>query len=278
VCLACAPIATAGPGCTAVAGPFTLPPALRETSGIAVGIRDPTVLWTHTDDGAGLWAIDRAGAVIAAMAVRAPLQDWEDIEVAPCAVAGSCVYIADTGDNGERREDGSATVVRVAEPAPEAGKELPAEVFPILVPDGPRDVEALFVLPGERVHLITKGRQHAVTVYRYPGPLRSDTVTLVEVQRLTSGPQALLSQVTGASASRDGSVVGVRTYQALQFYRVDADTLAPMRAGLVNLRPLEEIQGEGVGLGADGFVVLTSEGGPFGGPGSLRVLRCAVEG
>ena len=56
------------------------------------------------------------------------------------------------------------------------------------------------------------------------------------------------------------------------------DTLAVMEDGLVNLRTLQEAQGEGVGIGLDGQVVLTSEGGPAGGPGGMTFLRCDFPG
>jgi hypothetical protein len=273
--LACAPIATAGPGCTPTDRAVTLPRELVESSGVAVGIRDPDVLWTHTDNGPPLYALDRSGQVLARFPIERHLRDWEDIETGRCA-AGSCLYLADTGDNSEVRAPGQIEILRVTEPDVSAPGTIEADVFPIRLPDGPRDIEALFVLPGERIHLITKGRNDPVTVYRYPPPLRPDTVTLEEVQRLSGGPQQLLAQVTGASASLDGSLVAVRTYQSLQFYRVDADTLAAMPGGLVNLRTLEETQGEGVGLGPDGEVVLTSEGGPLGGPASMRMLHCKI--
>ena len=244
--------------------------------------RDPSAVWTHNDDGSVLFAVDAGGRILSEHQLPLDLLDWEDAEIADCAT-GSCLYLADTGDNAERRGPGSIRIVRVAEPdprvsAPEEGEPLDADVFPIALPDGPRDVEALFVLPGERVHVITKGRQHPLTVYRYPGLLRPDTVVLEEVQRLSSGPMTLLAQVTGASATRDGSLVLVRTYQALEVFRVDADTLARRENGIVNLRTLQEIQGEAVAAGPDGRVVLTSEGGPLGDPASLRVLRCELEG
>jgi hypothetical protein len=201
------------------------------------------------------------------------------MDVAACG-SGSCLYLADTGDNAEAREAGSIRIVRLAEPGQSRGNadapELEAQVFPMRLPDGARDIEALFVLPGERIHLVTKGRRHPLTVYRYPPPLRPDTVTLEEVQQLSDGPRSLLAQVTGASASADGSLVAVRTYQSLEFFTVVADTLARRPNGVVNLRPLEEIQGEAVALGPDGLVVLTSEGGPLGGPPSMRILRCEV--
>ena len=276
--IACVPVATAGPGCAPTGAAVVLPDALDETSGAAVSRRDSGIIWTHNDGGSVLYALEPSGRVVSAHTLPMRLRDWEDMEIADCAGGGACLYFADTGDNEERRPAGSIRIARVREPEPAAPGPLEADVFPIRLPDGPRDIEALFVLPGERVHLVTKGRQHPLTVYSYPPPLRPDTVTLEEVQRLSSGPMSLLSQVTGASASTDGSLVAIRTYQALEFFYVVADTLARRANGIVNLRTLEEIQGEAVALGPDGLVVLTSEGGPLGGPASMRLLRCAVGG
>ena len=274
--IACAPIATAGPGCAPLGEAVLLPPDIDETSGIAVSPGRPGVLWTHNDGDSQLFAIGRDGRKLAQYPLRPRPEDLEDMAAAECAEGGSCLYLADTGDNAERRDTGDARVLRVREPDLAAPGVIDLESFPIRLPDGPRDIEAIFVLPGERVHLVTKGRNHAITVYRYPPPLRPDTVTLEEVQRLTAGPQSLLDQVTGASASADGSFVAVRSYQALAFYSVEDGTLTPLPNGLVNLRPLQEIQGEGVGIGPDGLVFLTSEGGPLGGPAGMRELRCDV--
>jgi hypothetical protein len=58
---------------------------------------------------------------------------------------------------------------------------------------------------------------------------------------------------------------------------MDGDSLVPVRNGTVNLRPLQEIQGEGVSLSSDGRVLLTAEGGPLGGPAALSELRCLAE-
>lgn len=283
---ACAPIALAGPDCRPSRTGIELPAALDETSGVAVGLRNPGVLWTHNDDGGHLFAIDTAGTEIAWWPVEQRLFDWEDVAAAPCDTDTHCLYLADTGDNGEVREPGTVRVVRVPEPLVEmepgggwkTGEPLVGELFPIRLPGGPRDIEALFVLPGERVHLITKGRNHGITVYRYPGVLRPDTVTLMEIQRLTDGPAPLADQVTGASASTDGRWVAVRTYQSVSFFEVTGDTLAPMDDGVVNLRTLRESQGEAVALGPDGMVVLTSEAGLFGGAPGMNLLRCDLVG
>lgn len=274
---ACGPIATTGPGCRSVSGPTALPDGLGEASGVAVSVRHPGVLWTHNDAGSVLFAVDARGAEIARFRLPIRLYDWEDLAVAPCVAHGSCLYAADLGDNYEERHD--LRVVRMAEPDPTTTPEgiLESEVFPVSLPQGPRDVEALLVLPEERVLVVTKGRNHPVTVYRYPSPLRSDTVTLEEVQRLSDGPRIFPRQVTGGAVSPEGEVAALRTYESLRFYRIVGDTLATMEDGLVNLRTLRETQGEGVGLGPAGSVVLTSEAGPGGGSGSVAVLRCSAE-
>lgn len=271
-------MALAGPGCGEETVPVVLPAGLRETSGMVVSRAVPGVLWTHNDGTSDLYAVDWQGTVLERFALSESTRDWEDLEIASCQGGRACLYLADTGDNAERRPAGSVRILRVVEP--ELGgpsRQLEVDVFPVRLPDGPRDVEALFLLPGEVPYLVSKGGGDAVSVYRYPPPLRPDTVTLVEVQRLTDGPVPLLDRVTGASASPDGSWVAVRTYQALRFYRIEGDSLVPADGGMVNLRSLREIQGEGVGLGEDGLVVLSSESGPLGGAPSMRILSCRLE-
>ena len=154
---------------------------------------------------------------------------------------------------------------------------MAAESFPLRLPDGPRDIEALLVFPGERVYVVTKGRNHPVTVYRYPPPLRPDTVTLEQVQQLTSRARITPRQVTGGAVDPRGGVLALRTYESLQFYHLDGDTLAAIDGALVNLYSLQEGQGEGVGIGLDGLVALTSEGGIAGGPGSMTLIHCDLE-
>ena len=72
--------------------------------------------------------------------------------------------------------------------------------------------------------------------------------------------------------------MALRTYESLQFYTMEGDTLAPVSDGLVNLHLFQEPQGEAVALGMDGQVVLTSEGGLGGGRGALSKLRCRLDG
>lgn len=274
---ACGPVsAGGGPGCQPSLTAVRLPQVLQESSGVVTSLRHPGTYWTHNDAGSVLFAVDGEGAVTTAFPLDAQLRDWEDLALAGCPDGGSCLYLADTGDNYEERS--TVLIARVPEPDPARADSLRPQLFPVRLPDGARDIEALLVLPGERVLVVTKGRDDPVTVYRYPGPLRPDTVTLEEVQRLSEGPRILPRQITGGAVSPRGTLVALRTYEALQFYRVSADTLVPVEGGLVNLRPLREPQGEGVAIGLDGAVVLSSEGGPAGAPASLSFMRCQLEG
>jgi hypothetical protein len=261
-----------GSACRPVGSSSALPNALRETSGVAV--RSPGLIWTHNDGDRRprLYVVDRDGQVQARIEVDRSFNDWEDIARGRCDL-GACLYLADTGDNDERRDN--ISFYRLAEPDEEEEARVDAERYRMVLPDGPRDIEAMYVLPSEQIFFVTKGRNHPVTIYRYPPPLRSeDTVTLVEVQRLTTGPMAGPRMVTGASATLDGGTVAIRTYQSLQFFAVTGGgRLLESDLGRVDLRPLREAQGEGVGFGANGTIVLTSESAGGVAP-SLTFLSC----
>lgn len=254
---------------------LALPRGARESSGIGTSLRFPGLLWTHNDSGwdAVLLGLDRSGSLLGTLRIQGGVNvDWEDLEVAPCP-GGSCIWIADLGDNGERRDD--LALLRIPETAPGPGTRVEADRFPVVLPEGPRDIEALYVLPGERVFVITKGRNHPVTLYRYPPPLRpGQPVVLEPVQELFPGVPSLRNRVTGASAARDGSLVVVRSYDALFGFRPDGDRLVPIPGAEVNLRPLGEPQGEAVALGAEGEVVLTSEAGFWGRRATMQFLTC----
>lgn len=233
----------------------------------------PGVFWVHDDGSAPtLHAVDAEGRTIGTVRLEGvDLRDWEDLALSSCP-GGDCLYVGDLGDNAEQRDE--LRVHRLREPDPRTDTVASVQTLRVRLPDGPRDVEALFVLPGERIHVVSKGRNHPVSVYRYPGPLSFDSVVVLEeVQRLSDGARALPRQVTGAEASPGGDVVAVRTYETLGLFRVDADTLASID-GPVNLRTLREPQGEGVGIGEDGLIALVSEAGPADRRGSMVVLRC----
>lgn len=266
--------------------------ALPESSGATWSGQRADVFWTVNDGDEGvLFAVDTLGRTVGTWPTRGGrIRDVEALAGGPCE-EGWCLYLADTGDNAEERE--AVRLYRVAEPelpraddaspgpgsttrpAPEA---LARTAFPVRFPDGPTDVEAVFVLPGERVYLVSKGRTRPVRAYRYPGPLRPDTlVTLEALAPLGDRAPGFTGRVTGASAvPGSADLVLVRTYEAMELYRVTDRGLEALPDSRLSLRSLLEPQGEAVAVRDDGTVVLTSEEGPLSSGSEMRLLRCRM--
>lgn len=278
----CAACATRAPDAAEACSPprvaAVLPAALDEASGIAISRQHDGVLWVINDSEpvGRVFAIDSSGIVLNEVQVRDSRNvDWEDIAVAECE-HGHCLYIAEIGDNLHDRED--VGFYRVREPSPADRSTAAAEWFPFRYPTGPQDAEALFVMPGERVYVISKGRNRPITLYRYPPPLRpGETVELELLHELSEGVVQLPQMVTGAGATHDGSIVAVRTYTSLNLYRLEQDRLQAVFAEAVDLRPVAEPQGEGVDIREDGWIVLSGERGVDATPAPLSTLRCAVD-
>jgi len=272
-------VASAAP-CSTPRRIATLPSEVKEASGVAASRRHPGILWLHNDSGADavVYAADTTGRIQARVRVTgATNRDWEDIALGTCPT-GDCIYIADTGDNRLRHDHG--VIYRIPEPAPGDTVSATAERFPFQYPDGPRDVEAMYLLPDGGLYLISKGRKHPAELFRYPAPLRAgETVTLELVQALSDDALPIPYQITAASASPDGRWVAVRSYSALQLYRPRPDgTLAPaLPPPGLSLDPLAEPQGEGVEITDDGTIFLASEAGLARSPGTIGVTRCELQ-
>ena len=254
-----------------------IPKSIREASGVARGLTDPTVMWVLNDDGPPvLFALDSTGSLRNRIAVRnARNVDWESLAAARCDTL-NCLYIGDIGDNLYRRS--SVRIYRI--PEPRAGAtDVGADAFDFRYPDGPHDAEALFLLPNEHVFVVTKGRREAISVYHYPGPLRNDSaMTLEPVQRLSESFVQLPEMVTGASSTPDGRWIALRTYSSVQLYHLVNGQLVPQLPGRgIALDTLHEPQGEGVDIAADGSIVLVSEEGLEEGMAPLSRTACRLK-
>ena len=256
--------------------------ALRETSGLAVSRRDPAVLWALNDGGnaAALYALARDGRPLARYSVEAVNRDWEDL--AAFRLDGEPhLLVADTGDNGRRRDE--VVLHLIAEPAlgALAGAPLvPARTLRFRYEDGAHDVEAVAVDETTRtVWLLTKepvrdGRGAAPGAYALslddPPPLLARRrATLADVPRGLVGGLAMslagvdLEQPTAFDMSADARVACLLTYRRLRcFRRGDGEswdeTLA--RPGR-ELRAHDLDQAEAMALSTDGATLwFTSEG------------------
>jgi hypothetical protein len=259
-------------------------PELPEASGLAASRSTPGVFWSHNDSGAAIvYALAASGAVKGRVRVTgAQVTDWEDLALGPCP-KGTCLYIADIGDNNGNRR--AITIYRTPEPTPADGRTEDAEALHATYPDGPHDAEAFIVLPGGDMFIVTKGEKGAVALYRFPGPFRNGaTVALARVGVLIpaqgkakNGAVGKNRRITGAGASGDGRWIVLRAGTAVMFY--DAREFV---AGTINeafrydVIALREPQGEGVALSANGDVWLTGEGGGNSRPGTLARLSCTL--
>lgn len=215
-------------------------------------------MWTHNDSGGdpAIYALGTDGQLKARVAVSGvTLTDWEDIESGECD-GGSCLYIADIGDNAARRD--YITIYEVKEPDLTATQ---AEARPIHAryADGAQDAEALIRLPSGEMFIVTKGRQGPIRLYKYGAAGANGQGTFQVVREIAPQPANEMDRVTAATASPDGKWIAIRTYANLYLYRTEdlIGTGSPVTT--YSLADLREKQGEAVTLANDGTIWVTSE-------------------
>ena len=272
---------------------------LVENSAAAMSARQPGVFFSINDSGNEplLFALDTTGADRGAWRIaQATNVDWEGVALGPCARADSatvrsgsraCVYIADVGDNEERRP--TRVIYRTPEPnAEQAGYlgVLPAERLAFRYADGPHDVEAMYVAPTGATYLITKrprvgstGSLRPALVFMIPASAWGrDTLALAElVDSLPIVPGSAPGRsITDASLAQDGRHLAVRTYAEVYVFASDPLTgrvLAGVPPARCNTGNVAQGYGEGITwIGAATALLLTREGRHA----PLLVVRCPM--
>ena len=286
VLVICAAIAASAPGAAVIqavqagscgpAGSLMRLAGLPEASGLTASVSTPGRLWSHNDSGKPeLFALDAKGAIAGKTSVSgAQVVDWEAVASARCG-SGSCLYVADIGDNAARRKD--ITVYRVLEPAQPGGTASVDAVLRAAYPDGAHDAEALLATPDGSLYIVTKGETGPVSLYRFPRDAGGGkTVRLERVgSPLSKRASSPGERITDGAISPDGGQVVLRTLSSLTFYRA-ADFLKGDFKELrrVDLKPLREPQGEGVTFGGSNIVYVAGEGGGKSQSGTLAALTC----
>jgi hypothetical protein len=251
-------------------------PDIQEASGLAVSRRIPGILWTHNDSGQPLvYAVDSTGQVRARVRVTgASVDDWEDIGVASCP-QGSCLFIADIGDNKQNRAN--ITIYRVPEPALTDPATAQAEALSATYPEGPQDAEAFFIAPDGSLYIVTKGEGSPISIYRFPTAETSGSSVRLQRIATLAGKASKERRITDADMSPDGKWVALRTLDSIEFY--DADALIRGNPGAplqVDLSPLGEPQGEGLAFQSDGTLFLAGESHDGVHGGTLARISCKL--
>lgn len=248
------------------AGPVTPGADMAELSGLAASATRPGILYAHNDSGdtARFFALDGTGLRVGEYALGGVTAiDWEDIAVGPCGsdIAGSCVFLADIGDNLRNRA--SVTIYRVSEPQGASGS-VASSAISFTYPDAPHDAEALFIDGVGALHVVTKETNGASTVFSLGIPGGNASVVATKVGKLPPFNFGidLPSRVTGADffpAAQCPKLV-IRTYGSVELFTGQAgDSVATLiaRAPKTLPRILSEQQGEAVAFSRAGTELFT---------------------
>ncbi|MFP2769976.1 hypothetical protein [Oceanisphaera sp. KMM 10153] len=240
------------------------PARLAETSGLA---RWQQGFVSHNDSGndAELFVLDGEGSVTAHQSIAAGNRDWEDI-----AVRGKILYLADTGNNGGRRQDlnilpltAESTHFTALAPIPVRYAEQ-HNVQPPLYQHN-FDAEALTWVEDELWLLTKRWLDQQTDIYRLP-PVSGETGPLV-AQPLTAQQRLNTDMlVTGADYDANTQTLLLVGYSRSWFNRQAWLWLYPVRHGRVieaggrHFLLSHSGQFEGIALGHDGLVYFTREG------------------
>ncbi len=168
----------------------------------------------------------------------------EDVEAIAPGADGS-VWVGDIGDNRSSRRD--VSVYRVGT-LPPGDATVPGRRYRLSYPDGPGDAETLLVQPRtQRVFVVSKS-VFGGTVYAAPRRLDPGRDNALRVVARVDG------LVTDGTFLPDGRHVLLRTYGTASVY-----TFPDFRL-LGTVRLPSQRQGEGISVGADGRVLVSSEG------------------
>lgn len=199
------------------------------------------VLFTTNDSGdeAVVYGLDPADCRTVSRTGYA--EEVDDVE-ALAPGAGGAVWVGDVGDNRRRRDEIVAHRIR-----PDGGDQ-PGDRFSLVYPDGAHDAEAMLVHPRtQRVFVVSKS-VFGGTVYVAPRRLAEGSPN-----RLTAFA-AVRGLVTDGAFFPDGRRVLLRGYGTASVYTF------PGFGHVGTVRLPAQAQGEGVSVGADGRVLLSSEG------------------
>lgn len=262
---------------------------LLETSGLAVSRAHPGVYWAHNDSGhePAVVALGPDGHDLGSF----PLPDTSGVDIEDMALVDGTIYLADIGDNTQRRR--TIAVYLFAEPDPGSPAPIDAvETITLRYPDGARDAEAFLVDPltGELIIIEKRFRIGGSEGVLSPAPaeifvanppfdpggveLRSaGTVPLDALDRAATatvpadspfGTLGVAGLATGADIRSDGLAIALRTYATVWLFdRADGQSVSDALAGQPCEAPtIPEPQGEAVAFLDDvgaGFVTI-SEG------------------
>lgn len=252
---------------------------LKESSGLCLSGRNPTIFWTLNDSGGEpcVYAIDRSGKTRAKVRVRdAANFDWEDIALGKDENGEPALFIGDIGDNLRIRP--SLQIYQITEPeinapgkAVEETNSAAPKIWRVYYPDGKHNAESLLIHPQTgRLHILTKSEDGQSTLYAFPQPLLPEVS--MKLEKITTLVFPALIRVgkrphdncmtTAAGFSPDASRMLIATYSSLYEWTLPKDRplAEALKAPPVRIMPQLTNQMEGACYDADSQTIwFTSE-------------------
>ena len=201
-----------------------LPKKLKENSGMAVG-KDSTI-WMINDSGGAdkIYQTNFKGKLLKEFEVKnARNKDWEDM----ARDKDGNVYIADTGNNANKRKD--LVIYKISDPEEEKGDKIEAEHIEFHFPEQKKfppkqkkllyDTEAIFYAK-DSLYLITKNRSHPfkgnALIYRIPAKKGNYEATLLG--EFVTCTDFSTCKITSADISPDGKTIALLGYGKLWLF------------------------------------------------------------
>lgn len=234
---------------------------IDEASGIARGINNQGILWTHNDSGGKphVYALDHQAKLRATLILEGiKNRDWEDIASWKDPKSGKAyLFVGEIGDNNAKYS--SILVYKAEEPRLNEQDSIytakTVESYEINYEDGARDAEALFIDPANTDIYIISKREEQVGLYRVANPKSSELNIAHKVCTLP------LSWVTAADISPNGKKLLVKTYPGVWQFKLNRDKDGGLKATSkpTSLPYITEPQGEALcyDIKAKGYYTLS---------------------
>jgi hypothetical protein len=212
---------------------------IDEASGIAVSRKFHGRLYHVNDSGSGpyFYVSGPDGGNTRAVRIEgfnALGSDFEDASVGPCLSGKACFFIADIGDNDEKRE--FVRVIVIEEIQNYGSSAVPLKVLKLSYPDRPHNAEGMAVHPNGDIYIFTK-EENLDRMESYPaklfkiekekwenagdGVLKLEYAGELDLPRLSGSGSSFGGVISSFDIAPDGKTFLLLTYEDAYEFDID---------------------------------------------------------
>jgi hypothetical protein len=204
---------------------------INEASGIAVSSKYPGRIYHVNDSGGGpyFYTTEMSGSKIKKVKIEGfnnNRSDFEDLSLGRCNSGNTCLFIADIGDNRERRK--YVEIIVIEERENYGSSVTPVKTIKLVYPDRAHNAEGIAVHPNGDIYILTK-EEDLDKIEAYPSRLYKldykkrknageslvllDYVGEIDLPALTPESTAFGQIPTSLDISPDGKSFLILTYE-----------------------------------------------------------------